>query len=79
MGKSLKVQTTVSKIIKSCGGQTAIGNACGISRQAVEQWRKVPAEYVLIVEGLSDKYDRYQMRPDVFGKRPSANRGGAAA
>ena len=54
--------------IARAGGLQALGRMLGISKQAIDQWRRVPAERVLEVERLTG-ISRYQLRPDVFGKR----------
>ena len=47
------------------GGPTALGNALGISPQAISQWGKVPAERVLDVERITG-VSRHQLRPDLY-------------
>lgn len=63
---------SVSRIVDDAGGKKAICDRFGICRQAVEQWSCVPANRVLPIEEMCLKYDRYDMRPDVFGKRPKS-------
>jgi DNA-binding transcriptional regulator YdaS (Cro superfamily) len=58
----------LQEAIRTAGGLHALGRKLGISHQAVSQWRRVPAERVLDVERLTG-ISRYQLRPDVFGKR----------
>jgi len=44
-----------------------------LSRSAVAQWKRVPAEYVIPLEHISlGKYRREVIRPDVFGQAPNA-------
>lgn len=51
--------------IEKAGGASAVGRALGISPQAVGQWKRVPAERVIAVEGLSG-VARYRIRPDIY-------------
>lgn len=39
---------------------------CGVTRQAVSLWRRIPAEHVLTVEALTG-LDREVLRPDLYG------------
>ncbi|WP_419952513.1 Cro/CI family transcriptional regulator [Methylobacterium sp.] len=56
---------------EKAGGRKALAAAIGVTRQAIEQWRRVPAERVLDVERIS-KVSRHALRPDIFGDRPVA-------
>lgn len=60
---------TVAQILESCGGMAVVRERIGVSRQAIEFWKRVPAHHVLDIEALSSRYDRHDMRPDVFGVR----------
>lgn len=41
---------------------------CGVSPQALNCWRRIPAEYARKLEHASEgAVTRYDMRPDVFG------------
>ena len=55
--------------IERIGGPKAVGDALGITRQAVEQWPHVPPKHVLRVEALSG-VSRYELRPDIYGDPP---------
>lgn len=46
-----------------------IARACEITPGAVNQWDKVPAERVLIVEEVMG-VSRYELRPDIYGAAP---------
>lgn len=49
------------------GGAAAIGRELGISREAVVQWRRCPAERVIQVEKLTGgQVSRHQLRPDLY-------------
>ena len=61
----------VARIYATRGLSAEIARACGISRQAINQWKRVPPQQVLTVAtimGLTPE----QIRPDVFRpkKRP---------
>ncbi|NEU13561.1 helix-turn-helix domain-containing protein [Methylobacterium sp. BTF04] len=47
------------------GGRRALAAAIGVTRQAIEQWRRIPAERVLKVEAASG-ISRHILRPDIF-------------
>ena len=55
--------------IERAGGTKNLGEALGITRQAVEQWRAVPPERVLDVERITG-VSRYALRPDIYGVPP---------
>jgi len=57
----------VEKIIATVGGPQAVGAICGVSRQAVVQWSKVPAEYVLVIARKSPTpITPHEIRADLY-------------
>jgi DNA-binding transcriptional regulator YdaS (Cro superfamily) len=51
---------------KAAGGDRALAEKIGgLTRQAVSQWRRVPAERVLDVERASG-VPRHELRPDLY-------------
>lgn len=63
--------TAITKrAIEAAGGAAKLGPALGITRQAVEDWDKVPPRHVLRVEELSG-ISRYALRPDIYGAPPA--------
>ncbi|WP_425517823.1 transcriptional regulator [Stenotrophomonas geniculata] len=64
--------------LKALGGPAHIGRVCGVSSQAVSQWKRVPAEYVLTIEEATG-VSRHDLRPDVFGPAPKKKRTPKAA
>jgi len=64
----------VEQVINLAGGASVVARACGVSPQAVQQWRtsdRIPAERVLTVEKLvNGQVSRYEIRPDVYGDKP---------
>lgn len=47
----------------------ALSKWAGCSRQAVSNWRQVPAERVLRLEKASG-ISRHYLRPDIYGAKP---------
>lgn len=47
------------------GTASRIAKACGINREAVWNWKRVPAEHVLAVEYVLG-IKRYDIRPDIY-------------
>lgn len=59
------------RIIEKLGGPVLVGQMCGISSQAVSQWRLIPVERALQIErNCGGVMDRHTLRPDVFGVAP---------
>ena len=53
--------------IRFAGGAARVGVALGISREAVQQWRRCPAERVLQLEKLIEgQITRQELRPDLY-------------
>lgn len=66
----------VSNVIAQAGGLRALGDALGVSYQAVQSWRRnrIPAERVLEIEHLTG-IPRERLRPDLYGAyTPAAKR-----
>jgi len=65
-------QEALSEVIKIVGNARALAKHFEIKPPAVYQWKKAPAERVLELERLSGgKVSRHDLRPDVFGSRPT--------
>jgi len=54
------------------GGVTKLSTLLGLSRAAVSIWRRVPAERVLQVEGLTG-VPRHDLRPDLYPREPGGS------
>lgn len=64
--------------VAAAGSEAKLAAAIGISQQAVQQWRKVPAERILDVEQATG-VPREKLRPDLSqlfqpSRRPRATR-----
>jgi DNA-binding transcriptional regulator YdaS (Cro superfamily) len=58
-------EAALSMAAARAGGRSALARLLGISRQAVEQWREVPALRVLQVERCTG-VPRTHLRPDLY-------------
>ncbi len=55
----------LQRAIKAVGASAELARRLGVSRQAVDQWKKVPATRAVDVERETG-IPRYELRPDVF-------------
>lgn len=75
------IESITEKATAQLGGQAGLGRSLGVKQQVVGYWvtKKgcIPAEHVLHVERLlveaGSGIDRYDLRPDVYGERPSGS------
>jgi TorA maturation chaperone TorD len=65
----------LEEAIRAVGGIGALARALGIAQPSVSNWRRIPAERVLAVEGLTG-VRRSVLRPDLY---PDERESGAAA
>jgi DNA-binding transcriptional regulator YdaS (Cro superfamily) len=57
----------MNRAVEAAGGKSALARRLGTSRQAVDQWPRVPAERVLAVEkAAGGAVTRYELRPDIY-------------
>ena len=68
------------RAIALAGGSKQLAEHLGVTRQAIEQWRRIPPRHVLTIERLTG-LSRYDLRPDIYGDGPGpfARRAEAAA
>lgn len=57
--------TPKERAIAAAGGVTRLAEAVGVSRSAVSQWPRVPANRVLAVEKATG-VPRHELRPDIY-------------
>lgn len=62
-------EARVKMLIEKAGSMSALAGWAGVTRQAVSNWRKVPAERVLKIEKASG-ISRHKIRPDIYGAIP---------
>lgn len=51
------------------GKCAVLAKACGVTTNAIYQWKQIPAHHVLTIEKLSG-VSRYRQRPDIYGDEP---------
>lgn len=62
----LKIEA-VAKAADCVGGVAKLAARLGISRPAIYQWSRVPAERVLAIETATDgRVSRHDLRPDLY-------------
>jgi len=59
----------LNEAIKAAGTVAKLARHLGVTRSAICQWKRVPADRVLEVEALTG-ISRHRLRDDVFGKAP---------
>lgn len=63
------MRLAIKQAVGKLGSQTLVARRIGVTRQAMAQWSRVPAEHVLMMEKISG-VSRYELRPDVYGSPP---------
>ncbi|MBD3844246.1 helix-turn-helix domain-containing protein [Bosea sp. SSUT16] len=61
------------KAIEAAGGPVALSRELGVSSQAIAQWKQAPPLRVIDIERITG-ISRHDLRPDVFGAKPSEGR-----
>ena len=69
-------EIAAKRAIELLGGARQIAKELDVTTQAVYQWKRIPAEHVLKIEGMlsrvgvwaDDKISRHELRPDIFGE-----------
>ena len=78
------IRTPIARAVEIAGGQTALARLLGVTQGLVWQWTAgrcdVAAQHCIPIEtATAGAVTRYDLRPDVFGKAPTAAREGEAA
>ena len=55
----------VKQAVRAAGGGVVLARHLHLRRQAIYQWRRVPAEHVLKVERFT-RIPRHKLRPDLY-------------
>jgi len=63
----------ILRAIERAGGGTVVAARLGLTRQAIYQWRRIPAQYVIALERLSG-VSRRRLRPDLYPRERIARR-----
>lgn len=63
----------LARAIEIIGGAKKVADLFGIKSQAVSQWDRCPADRCLVIEAASG-VSVYELRPDIYGKKPSRKR-----
>lgn len=58
-------KTPKERAVEASGGVSRLAEGIGVTRSAVSQWPRVPAERVLEVERISG-IPRHELRPDIY-------------
>lgn len=70
----------LSQAISIVGGNSALARILGITREAVSQWDRCPAERVQAVAAATDnRITPEQLRPDIFTPSPVPPKAGEAS
>lgn len=69
----------LTEAVRIIGGNSAVAKIFDISREAVSQWERCPAERVLAVsDATGGKITPEALRPDIFRPRPAPDSQAAA-
>ncbi|WP_454813816.1 Cro/CI family transcriptional regulator [Labrys neptuniae] len=55
----------VAAAVSACGTTAELARRIGVTRQAIRQWKKIPIDKVVSVEGATG-IPREILRPDIF-------------
>jgi DNA-binding transcriptional regulator YdaS (Cro superfamily) len=62
-------KTALQKAADIMGSKRKLALELGVTRQAISQWRKVPAARCIKIEQLTG-VSRHELRPDIYGEQP---------
>ena len=61
------MEDMTSRAIEVAGGPAAASRACGVTRQAVSQWKVVPPEHVIALSSAGGyQVTPHRLRPDIY-------------
>ncbi len=60
-----RYKIAVQTVVRLAGGPERLGRAIGVTRQAVDQWQRIPVKHVLVLERLLH-VPRHKQRPDFY-------------
>lgn len=64
----------LERAIDAAGGATKLADTIGVTRQAISQWDRCPAERVIAVERAAEKrVTRHELRPDLYPEETTAS------
>ncbi len=58
-------ESALSEAVSAAGGASVLARQLGVTRQAISQWDRVPAERAIQVEAASG-VSRERLRPDLY-------------
>jgi DNA-binding transcriptional regulator YdaS (Cro superfamily) len=58
----------IAMAVEAAGGMRALARKLGINYQAIQSWKRIPAERVLAIETITN-IPREQLRPDLYPKK----------
>lgn len=69
----MSMSRIIKRAVKLAGGPSVLARELNLWPSAVTNWIRrgqVPPEYVLAIEGATGgQVTRYQLRPDIYGKK----------
>lgn len=60
-----QIESPRDRAVAAAGGPTKLAEGLGVTRSAVSQWQRIPAERVLDVERITG-VPRHELRPDLY-------------
>ena len=61
----MRKENSFERALIAAGGPAALAGQLGITRQAIDQWERVPVNRVLDVERITG-VSRHELRPDIY-------------
>lgn len=68
MTEAVTELSPIARAAEAVGGFPKLASLIGVTRQAIYQWDRIPAERVIAIENATGgKVTRHELRPDLFG------------